>query len=98
MRDRGSMLVLTVFVGVAVTLAVLVAVGPVVGALRDQQRARTAADAAALAGVIEGRSAASAVAVANGAELVGWVVDGDRVTVVVDVDGHRATARATDAP
>ena len=41
--DRGSMAILTVLVGVALTTAVLAAMIPWVGALGEQQRARTAA-------------------------------------------------------
>lgn len=98
MRDRGSMLVLTVLVGVAVTAAVLVAVTPLVTGLVHRQRAQAAADAAALAGVVGGRPAAVELAVANGGALVAWSERGDEVTVTVEVAGHRARARATDAP
>lgn len=98
MRDRGAMLVVTVLVGLAMTAAVLVAVTPVLVGLVHRQRAQAAADAAALAGVVAGRSAAAELAAANGGELVWWSEIGDEVTVVVDVEGHRARARATDAP
>ena len=98
MRDRGSMLVLTVLVGTAITAAVLVAIVPVLGDLVDRQRAQAAADAAALAGVSAGRGGAAALAAANGGVLVSWSESGDEVTVVVAVDGQRAQARATDAP
>ncbi len=56
MRDRGSMLVLVVMVGVAVTAAVTLALLPVLGGLVDRQHAQSAADAAALAGVTGGRA------------------------------------------
>lgn len=98
MRDRGSMLVLTTLVGVAFTAAVLLALEPVLDGLVDRQRARAAADAAALAGVTDGRVGAAALAAANGGVLVAWSESGDDVTVVVEVDGRRARARATDAP
>ena len=98
MRDRGSMLVLTVLVGLAVTASVLVAVEPVLVDLVDRQRARAAADAAALAGVVDGRDAASVLASANGGVLVSYSESGDEVFVVVEVGGVRARARATDAP
>lgn len=98
MRDRGSMLVLTVLVGLALTASVLVAITPVLTGLVHRQRAQAAADAAALAGVVDGRGAAIALAEANGGVLVGWTELGDEVTVVVAVEGRRATARATDAP
>lgn len=98
MRDRGSMLVLTVLVGTAISAAVMLATVPVLGELIDRQRARAAADAAALAGVVDGEAAAADLAAANGGVLVGWAEAGDEVTVVVDVGGQRARARATDAP
>lgn len=98
MRDRGSMSVVTVLVGLAMTAAVLVAITPVLTGLVHRQRAQAAADAAALAGVVGGRSEAAELAGANGGTLVGWSERGDEVTVVVDVAGQRARARATDAP
>lgn len=101
MRDRGSMLVLTMLFTTAITAAVLVAMVPVVGGLADRQRAQAAADAAALAGVVDGRPAAVELANANGGVLVSWSEwgDGDAVLVevVVEVGRQRARARATDA-
>ena len=98
MRDRGSMLVLVVFVGVALTAAVAAAMVPVLHDLTDRQQARSAADAAALAGVVDGRGAAADMAAENDAVLVSWHRSGDEVTVTVQVDGQHATARATDGP
>ena len=98
MRDRGSILILTVLVGVAVTAAALAAVTPVLGELHDRQRARSAADAAALAGVGGGRAEASRLASENGGTLVAWSDDGSTVTVTVRVGDRNATARATDGP
>lgn len=97
-RDRGSMLLLVVFVGVAFTAAIGAAMVPVLDDLVDRQQARSAADAAALAGVVNGRDAAATVASRNGAVLVGWSRSGDEVTVTVSVDGESASARATDGP
>lgn len=100
-RDRGSMLLLTSFVGLGLTAAVLAAGAPFVDGLLDRQRAMAAADAAALAGVTGGRPAAEQLAAANGAVLVAWderTGSGVVVTVTVDVDGRRATAAATDGP
>ena len=98
MRDRGSMSVLVVFVGGAVTALVTLAVLPVLGHLIDRQEARSAADAAALAGVVGGRSSSSALAAANGGELVSWSRSGRQVTVHVRVGDHVVVARATDEP
>lgn len=98
MRDRGSMLVLVLLVGVAITAAVMVAVVPVLGDLVDRQQARSAADAAALAGVNGGASSASALAEVNGGVLIGWSRSGRQVTVRVSVGDQVATARATDEP
>lgn len=98
MRDRGSMLVLVVLVGVAVTAAVLFALMPVLVDLTHGQQARSAADAAALAGVTGGRAAAASIATANEATLVHWARDGRDVTVTVAVGDQVASARATDAP
>jgi hypothetical protein len=92
------MLMVSVLVGLAMTAAVLGAIVPLLGDLVDRQRAQAAADAAARAGVIDGRAAAGALAAANGGVLVSWSESADEVTVVVDVGGQRARARATDAP
>ena len=98
MRDRGSVFVVTVLAGLAVSGAAMVALVPWFDAMIDRERARTAADAAALAGVTGGRDAATEIAAANGAELVAWTRDGQTVTVTVRVDANRATARATNGP
>ena len=98
MRDRGSMLVFMVLVGVALTAAVTLALQPVLVALIDDARAQHAADAAALAGVTGGESAASSLAAANDATLVAWSRAGQEVTVTVQVGRQRATARATNEP
>jgi Flp pilus assembly protein TadG len=67
-------------------------------AMLDRQRAQTAADAAALAGVSGGRSAAAQLATRNHGTLVQFHVDGLDVVVVVVVGSARATARAGDGP
>jgi uncharacterized membrane protein len=56
--------------------------------------ARTAADAAALAGAAEGRAAAEEVAQDNGAVLESFVAAGTDVEVRVRVGSTHATARA----
>lgn len=62
--------------------------------LDDSARARTAADAAALAGAAVGETEARSVAAANGGELVAFERSGRLVTVVVRVGAVRARARA----
>jgi hypothetical protein len=92
------MLVFTVLVGLAVTSATVVALVPWLDGLIDRERARNAADAAALAGVTGGRDASATLAADNGGVLVSWKRDGAAVTVTVRVDDSRATARATNGP
>lgn len=95
--NRGQAVVLLLAVVVMAALGV-VAVGLFSERIVDRGRAQTAADAAALAATIGGRSAAARLATGNGARLVSYTQVGDAVTVVVEVDGERATARATDGP
>jgi len=59
-----------------------------------QAQARTAADAAALAGAAEGREAATAIAEANGAKLVDFQRQGLDTRVTVALGRAHATARA----
>ncbi len=95
MNDRGQALPLVV--GVLAVVAVLVAaLGVVAGHSIDAARARTAADAAALAGVEAGRASADALAHANGGVLVEFrtIQNGD-VLVRVRVGRATASARAT---
>ena len=100
--DRGAMAVLVAMVTVALIVAVGGALIPVVRQLGAQQRAQTAADAAALAGVTGGQAASSQLAAANGAELTNWMASGDvglrTVTVTVQVGDQTASARATNGP
>lgn len=60
----------------------------------QRARARTAADAAALAGAAEGEAAAREVAAANGADLVSFEWIGADARVVVRFRSAGATARA----
>ena len=84
-----------VVVVAAVGAALLVAL--VGGVVIDRSRARTAADAAALAGVSAGRDQAELVARANGAEIRRYLEVGDVVEVTVRVGRAEATARAQGA-
>jgi hypothetical protein len=83
---------------VVVVLAVVavVAIAEVGGNVVDAGRARTAADAAALAGVEGGPEASTKIASLNGASLVSWSsqADGAGVTVTVTVRVGRASATA----
>jgi hypothetical protein len=79
---------------VAVVTVALVALVPAARAVADRARARTAADAAALAGAVEGEQAARDLAGANGATLVAFERDGDEVVVQVEVGEVDAYARA----
>lgn len=98
MRDRGATSLLVLLVSVGLMVGVLSAMMPVLTDVADRQRAHSAADAAALAGVTGGRPAAADLAAANGGVLVSWSVDGARVTVQVQVGDQVVTARATDGP
>ena len=107
--DRGQAIpVLLMVVAMTAVLAVGVAAWGV--RLVARERAATAADAAALAGVVYGVDAARAIASVNGAELVAWQWDdpsassssGRVLTVEVAVHGSfgevSAQARASTRP
>lgn len=96
-RDHGQAVILLLAVVMMAALAV-VAVGAFSGRIIDRGRAQTAADAAALAATSGGRPAAVRLAAANGGTVIGYTEAGDAVTVVVEVEGERATARASDGP
>ncbi|HQZ36684.1 MAG TPA: hypothetical protein PK020_19810 [Ilumatobacteraceae bacterium] len=90
----------TVLLLAVVTLVVVLmaATAHFAGRLVTREHAQIAADAAALAGTVGGRPAATALANANGGELLSFALLGDVVQVVVQVDDATATARATRAP
>src|SRR5258705_10594772 len=69
-------------------------IGRLGGAAVARAQARTAADAAALAGAAEGRPAAEMVAVANGGRLGGFRASGRRTPVGGAVGPARAPAPA----
>lgn len=99
-RCRGSNgqalpLVLLVIVLVAATALVIGRIGDLVV---SHAQARTAADAAALAGARDGEAAAATAAAANRGTLVSFVTSGDDVEVQVSVGDARATARARRIP
>lgn len=84
----------------AVAAMVLVALGSFVGVAVSAARARTAADAAALAGVTGGEPAAAAIAASHGGALVAWSTAGPLhardVRVTVRVGRATATAAASN--
>jgi hypothetical protein len=96
-NDRGQAVVLLLAVVVLAALS-LVGVGVFSTRIVDRGRAQTAADAAVLAATTGGRPAAARLAATNGAVLRSYAEVGDLVTVVVEVNGERATARASDGP
>jgi hypothetical protein len=85
------------FAAVAAVLAVVLtlAIARLAGDLVDAARARTAADAAALAAVRGGRAAADALAAEHDGLVVAWSRHGRDVLVTVRVGHAVATARAT---
>lgn len=95
--ERGQAMIL---VAVVVVFCGLLAVGAAqAGAvLIDRQRAQTAADSAALAAVVGGRTAAAALAERNGTVLVSWRVIGSDVIVEVRSGSVTAVARASNGP
>jgi predicted MarR family transcription regulator len=92
------MAVTVMLAGLSIVSATTIAIVPVLNGLIERQRARSAADAAALAGVTGGRGASSALAADNGGELIRFERVGREVTVWVRVGGSSASARATDEP
>ena len=93
-RDDCGQIVPLAAALVAVCCVALLALVPVADTLDDRARARTAADAAALAGAADGERAARQVAGANGADLVEIDRAGDEVVVQVRVGDVEAYARA----
>jgi hypothetical protein len=93
-RDERGQAALLLAGVVAVAGLVCVGLGLVGRAAVDQARARTAADAAALAGALAGEAEAAAVARANGAVLVRFTTIGADAEVEVRAGRARAVARA----
>ena len=93
--DDGQATVLVLAV-VALTMLVIVALGRFGAGVVDAARARSAADAAALAGAAHGSAAAAELAVANGGRLVSFTTTPTGEVVVTVQVGHvTARARAT---
>jgi hypothetical protein len=92
-RDRGQAVPLVALVMVVMVAGTLL-VGGVGARSADRARARTAADAAALAGAVTGRADAERLAEANGGAVIGYRHHGAEVEVDVTVGQATATARA----
>jgi uncharacterized membrane protein len=94
--ERGQVLPLAAGV-IALAAAAMLLVVHLGRAANDRARARTAADAAALAGAAEGRAAATAIAAANHAVIARYDELPDGVQLSVRVGAATATARAARA-
>src|SRR3954470_6776624 len=94
--DRGQALPLVVAI-VAIAALGVVGLGRFAVATVHAARARTAADAAALAGAADGREAAAAIASENGARLISYAERDGTVDVQVRWGDAMARARATIA-
>lgn len=94
MRQRGSVVPLVALLIVAVG-GLCVGLGRLGGDAVEAAQARTAADAAALAGAAEGEGAAREVAEDNGAVLVRYFQEGLDVEVRARVGDAEVGARAT---
>ena len=79
---------------VVLTASLVIVLGRLGTAAVSRAQARTAADAAALAGAAEGREAAEEVAAANGGHLESFDQSGADTEVTVTVGDAHATARA----
>lgn len=92
-EERGTV---TVLLGAAIVIVAYLVLQEtkLSVAAADRARAQTAADAAALGGVVDGKEAAADLARSNGATLLSFVDDGDEVQVLVGFHDAVATARA----
>lgn len=93
-QDRGQVLPWMMMI-VAAAMAVVVVAVRLATVVDDAAQARTAADAAALAGAAEGEPAARDLAERNGAELLSFERTWRGVRVEVRVGDVRARAEAS---
>lgn len=91
--DRGQATPLWAVV-IALAALLLLPTGLLVRAAVERTEARSAADAAALAGALDGEAQARRIASLNGGRLVAYEARHDLVEVTVVVGGRKATARA----
>jgi hypothetical protein len=94
--ERGQVAPLLALLAVAIGLACF-GLGRFGGGAVDAASARTAADAAALAGATGGEAAARSLAARNGGHLESFESAGDDVRVQVRVGPHLVSARASGA-
>ena len=94
--ERGQVAPLVALLAVAIGLACL-GLGRFAAGAVDAASARTAADAAALAGATGGEAAARSLAAANGGTLESYEAAGTDVRVRVRVGAHVVSARARSA-
>ena len=93
-NEEGQALLSTVLSAAMVLLGGTYGLGVVHGVLQDQERAQTAADAAALAGALGDELSARAAAETNGARLLALTRPSGDVLVTVRVGFSEAKARA----
>lgn len=93
-NERGQVAPLLALFAVGIGLACL-GLGRFAGGAVDAAAATTAADAAALAGAVDGEPAARALAAANGGRLESFEAGGGDVRVRVRVGPHVVSARAS---
>jgi hypothetical protein len=101
-RDVGQAAVLLVMVVCLVFTVSVTALATLGRDMTQRTRAQSVADAAALAGLVQGRGVGEEIAARHGASIVSWTMDsaadGDVITVVVLLGDATATARASDRP
>lgn len=95
--DRGSALVLVLVLALGAGVVALAVVLVTAHTVQARARAQHAADAAALAALVDGEVGATRLADANGATIIWSSIDGDVARVEVEVHGVRARARAMRA-
>ena len=94
-RGDGGQAMPLAMAAIVVAGLLTIAVGSMAADVVDAARAQTAADAAALASIEGGRTAASSMAIEHGGSMVAWSQQGTVITVSVRVGDAVAVARAT---
>jgi hypothetical protein len=92
--EEGQMMPLTALLSALLLAGAGLGLGLVCNAVLQTARAQTAADAAALAGVQTGETAARQAASANGGEVIRFTVEGTDAIVTARVGPAERTARA----